>query len=157
MQELLEDLPQKGKVEWIGLRPERRAPIQAVTNVEANIQQGLVGDRYSGSNGKRQVTLIQHEHLNVIASLLGLDECQPEILRRNISVSGLNLLALKGKTFDIGGATLKYTGLCHPCSFMQRSFGPGGYNAVRGHGGITAQVISDGIISIDDSVLAVSK
>jgi MOSC domain-containing protein YiiM len=121
-----------------------------VEYVEARTDIGLVGDRYSGSSGKRQVTLMQHEHLPVIASMLNLDECRPESLRRNILVSGFNLLALKGKTFKIGGTTLEYTGLCHPCSFMEKTFGSGGYNAVRGHGGITARVINNGVIRLND-------
>ncbi len=69
-----------------------------------------------------------------------------------IAVSGINLLALKGKKFQIGEAQLEYTGLCHPCSFMESTFGPGGYNAVRGHGGITARVLSSGRIALTDSV-----
>jgi len=152
MAELLNDLPQVGTVEWIGLRPERRAPINIVNQVMADHELGLVGDRYSGSSGKRQVTLIQQEHLSVIANLLKIENCPPELLRRNICVSGINLLALKGKAFEIGDVVLKYTGLCHPCSFMQTTFGAGGYNAVRGHGGITAQVIEGGRISLNDSV-----
>jgi MOSC domain-containing protein YiiM len=152
IQTLLDTLPQIGTVKWIGLRPERRAPIHIVSKVAANTELGLTGDRYSGTSGKRHVTLIQHEHLAVIASLLGLDDCSPALLRRNISVSGINLLALKGKKFKIGNAVLLYTGLCHPCSFMQTTFGPGGYNAVRGHGGITAQVIENGEIAVNDKV-----
>ncbi len=149
---LLSTLPQIGKVEWIGLRPERRAQMQCVDSVLASTNEGLIGDRYAGRSGKRQVTLIQHEHLPVIASTLGIPHCSPELLRRNISVSGINLLALKGKTFRIGEALLEYTGACHPCSFMEQTFGPGGYNAVRGHGGITAQVHQSGTIMINDSV-----
>lgn len=152
IQDLLETLPQVGKVEWIGLRPQRRATIAVVSSVNATANVGLEGDRYSGRSGKRHVTLIQHEHLPVIAGTLGLSECRPELLRRNISVSGINLLALKGKTFKIGEALLEYTGLCHPCSFMEKTFGPGGYNAIRGHGGITARVIVGGAIAVNDSV-----
>lgn len=152
MRELLADLPQVGSVQWIGLRPERRAPIEVVDYVIADQHQGLIGDRYSGSSSKRHVSLIQQEHLAVIASLLNIDNCLPELLRRNICVSGINLLALKDRTFEIGKAVLKFTGLCHPCSFMQTTLGAGGYNAVRGHGGITAQVIEGGKINLGDSV-----
>lgn len=126
--------------------------MNVVDNVIASVESGLEGDRYSGSSGQRHVTLIQHEHLPVIASTLGLSDCDLRLLRRNISVSGINLLALKGKQFQIGEATLEYTGLCHPCSFMETTFGPGGYNAVRGHGGITAKVIRGGLIALNDSV-----
>ena len=116
------------------------------------IDSGLIGDRYAGRSGERQVTLIQWEHLPVIASVLGLESLDPSLLRRNIAVSGINLLALKDKQFRIGDAVLKFTGLCHPCSFMETTFGPGGYNAVRGHGGITARVVSSGKIALGDNV-----
>jgi MOSC domain-containing protein YiiM len=156
IEELLNTLPQVGKVEWIGLRPKRRAKIKIVNTVEASVDKGLMGDRYAGSSGKRHVTLIQYEHLAVVAGNLGLERCAPELLRRNIAVSGINLLALKGKKFNIGGAILEYTGLCHPCSFMEKTFGPGGYNAVRGHGGITARVHQSGSITLNDMVGAKS-
>ena len=79
-------------------------------------------------------------------------EVDPALLRRNIAVAGINLLALKGQQFVIGQARLEYTGLCHPCSFMETTFGAGGYNAVRGHGGITARVLQSGLIGIGDNV-----
>lgn len=156
LQQLLDTLPQTGRVEWIGLRPTRRAKLNIVEQVFAHQDTGLEGDRYSGSSGKRQVTLIQQEHLAVIASALGIAQCPPELLRRNIAVSGINLLALKNKQFRIGNAVLEYTGLCHPCSFMETTFGAGGYNAVRGHGGITAKVIRNGIIKLHSGVQALS-
>lgn len=152
LQELFNTLPQTGHVRWIGLRPERKAPIVSTRSVEAIAGKGLVGDRYNSKNGKRQVTLIQGEHLTAIASLLGRDQVEPELLRRNIVVTGINLIALKDKQFRIGTALLEYTGLCHPCSAMEATFGPGGYNAVRGHGGITARIIEGGVIALGDSV-----
>lgn len=54
--------------------------------------------------------------------------------------------------FRIGGAILRGTGICAPCSRMEETLGPGGYNAVRGHGGITAEVVQPGTISIGDAV-----
>ena len=152
---LFKTLPQKGSVTWIGVRPERRAQMLVVDSVEAKTQYGLTGDRYAGRSGTRQVTLIQTEHLAVIASTLGLESVDPTLLRRNICISGINLLALKDKQFQIGDVILEYTGLCHPCSFMEETFGPGGYNAVRGHGGINARVIRSGIIKLNDTVDAI--
>ena len=98
------------------------------------------------------MTLIQKEHIDAVASLLHKNKIAPEELRRNIVVSGINLLALKDREFKIGTAVLKMTGLCHPCSRMEENFGEGGYNAVRGHGGINACVISTGIIKLQDKV-----
>jgi len=154
MQTLLNSLPQTGEVLWIGLRPGHRQPVESVEGAEAVPGNGLVGDRFRGrgAESKRQVTLIQAEHLAAVGSFLGSGPIDPALLRRNIVVSGLNLLALKEKHFRIGDAVLEYTGQCHPCSRMEETLGPGGYNAMRGHGGITARVIEGGLIRVGDGV-----
>ena len=149
---LLNSLPQTGTVVWIGVRPARRAELVSVETVRAELESGLKGDRYAGKTGKRQITLINAEHLVAIASMLGRPEVSPSLLRRNIVVKGINLLALKDKTFRIGQAVLETTGECHPCSRMEENLGPGGYNAVRGHGGITARVVEAGMIRVGDRV-----
>ena len=152
MKKLLNTLPQIGKVEWIGLRRVRRKDLDVVEKAEANTENGLIGDRYNGKDGKRQVTLIQKEHLSVVGSLLNQDAIDPNLLRRNIVVSGINLLALKEKQFQIGEVIMEMTGICHPCSRMEENLGAGGYNAMRGHGGITARVLQSGVIRREDSI-----
>lgn len=144
------NLPQQGKIQWIGIRPGKRVKIASVDKIEVSPEAAILGDRYSSAGGKRQVTLLQYEHLAAIASMLNIDAVTPESLRRNLVVKGVNLLALKGRHFRIGTAVLEYTGLCHPCSRMEETFGEGGYNAVRGHGGITARVLSQGGIARGD-------
>lgn len=114
---------------------------------------GLAGDRRTAP-GKRAVSLIQWEHLPVIASLLGRADVAPDLLRRNIAVSGINLLGLRKLNFRLGGAHLLGTGLCAPCSRMEENLGLGGYSAVRGHGGITAEVIEPGDVTLGDNVIA---
>lgn len=153
LRELFDSLPQSGRVEWIGVRPARGEAMVALESVQASPETGLEGDRFRGRAGSpRQVTLIQYEHLQVIAACLHRDSVPPGLLRRNIVVSGINLLALKGRLFRLGGALLEYTGQCHPCSRMEQQLGPGGYNAVRGHGGITARVRQAGQISLTDTI-----
>ena len=123
--------------------------------VAAIAGKGLQGDRYKSRTGSaRQVTLIQAEHLDAIGTFLQGQRIDPALLRRNIVVEGINLLALKDRRFSLGTAILEYSGACHPCSRMEENLGPGGYNAVRGHGGITARVIQSGEICIGDSVAA---
>jgi MOSC domain-containing protein YiiM len=148
----IDNLPQVGTLQWIGLRPARRATIAVVNDAEiSNI--GLVGDFFNGSAGSpRAVTLIQAEHLTVVASILGRKFVDPALLRRNLVVAGINLKSLKRKPFQIGSAILLGTGNCAPCSFMEEQLGLGGYNAMRGHGGITASIIQPGKIAVGDAV-----
>jgi len=157
--ELRAALPRVGCVEWIGVRPARRASLESVEEVELVPGVGLIGDhralRKPNPEHARQVTLIQWEHLAAIASFLGINEVSPGLLRRNIAVSGINLLALKDRRFRIGDTEIEGTGLCPPCSRMEEIFGPGGYNALRGHGGITARVTAGGEISLGNEVVVV--
>jgi MOSC domain-containing protein YiiM len=142
-----------GRVAWIGLRPARRAPMRGVETAVAEEDSGLAGDRFAGGrNGARQVTLVAQEHLAAIAAFLSRPEVPPERLRRNIVVAGINLLALRNRRFRLGGALLEWSGECHPCSRMEEELGPGGYNATRSHGGITARVIGGGTIRLGDKV-----
>lgn len=154
LQELLAEVPQSGRVRWIGVRPKAREAMLEVEAVEARREAGLTGDHSRpGPRNARQVTLIQWEHLAVVAALLGRDTpLPPDELRRNIAVAGINLFSLKGRYFRIGQALLQTTGWCQPCARLEERLGRGTFKAMRGHGGITARVIEGGIIRLDDSV-----
>lgn len=142
-------LPQVGRLVWIGLRPGRGVEMVPVEGVEVTAS-GLAGDRARA--GQRAVTLIQAEHLPVIAALVGRGEVPPEALRRNLLVAGINLAALRGRRFRVGAAVLEGTVPCHPCSQMERRLGPGGWNAMRGHGGLCARVLEPGAVAVGDPV-----
>ena len=159
--DLFGQFPQPGRVEWIGVRPQDGGRPVAVADVRAIAGVGLQGDHYGGgARGKRHVTLIQQEHLAVVAKLLALRDgivvpvpIDPSIVRRNIVISGLNLLALRSHRFRLGDALLEFTEPCHPCSQMEAALGRGGYNAMRGHGGICARLIDGGLIRIGDTLV----
>ena len=142
-----------GALDWIGLRAARLAAVEAVAEAEVT-DAGLLGDHAPA--GKRAVTLIQQEHLPVIAALAGLDQVRPDQLRRNLVVSGINLYALRKATLQIGTATLQIEGPCPPCSRMEATLGPGGYNAMRGHGGWYASVVWPGRVRRGDPVTVVT-
>ncbi len=142
-----------GIVTWLGLRPVRLATVLTPGAITLTPGQGVMGDHYSSvTQGARQVTIIAEEHLAAIGSYLGQDSASPGLLRRNVVVRGINLGALKGRRFRLGTAVLESSGECHPCSKMERLLGAGGYNAVRGHGGITARVLEGGDVHLGDAI-----
>jgi MOSC domain-containing protein YiiM len=150
---LLRHQPSPGRLAWIGLRPGRHAPMQVVSEAELLTDRGLSGDHTCARGSKkRQVTLIQAEHLPAVASLARRDAVDPALLRRNLLISGINLLALRATRFRVGNALLEGTGTCDPCTKMEAALGFGGYNAMRGHGGITARVLDGAIIRLGDEV-----
>ncbi|BCR25042.1 MULTISPECIES: MOSC domain-containing protein [Gammaproteobacteria] len=154
-----------GRVEAIVFRPQRRAP--AIYADEARIEpgRGLIGDhraqRLSDTDErrKRELTLIQHEYLPLIAAWTSQGSVDALRLRRNLVISGLNLTAMHSPFPDLvlvwrlgPEICIEVTGTCPPCSRMEAELGVGGYNALRGHGGMTARVITGGVIRVGDAV-----
>ncbi len=84
--------PVPGELIWIGVRPGRKQTVEAIDSVYADVERGLAGDHYAGRSKKRQVTLMQWEHLAVLESLLG-KTVTPDLPRRNLLVRGINLLS----------------------------------------------------------------
>ena len=114
MSKLLKSIPQIGIIEWIGIRKKRRAELLEVKEAIITEEDGLIADHYSKKKGKRQITLIQAEHLKAVAGMLQKDTpISPFLTRRNIVVAGLNLNALKNQQFSIGDeVVLEGTGYC---------------------------------------------
>lgn len=164
LRHLTTQFAQQGKLQAIYLRPARGVGCISVNITSAIAGKGLLGDRATkmlsgkplGSN--RQVTLIQAEHIDVISALLG-KSIDAALLRRNLLVSGINLLAAKSLFKDqpmqlkIGEVVLEITSPCEPCSKMEKLLGKGAYNAMRGHGGVNARVITGGHLTLGDTVI----
>ncbi|MFK8043793.1 MOSC domain-containing protein [Congregibacter sp.] len=143
-----------GKLEWIGLRSTRKAPLTEVESVLAIASRGLEADhRVDKTPGSgRQVTVISREFIQQTAHFLGIEDIDPGKLRRNLVVSGINLHALRYQRFSIGDALFEAGALCHPCSRMETALGKGGVAAMLGHGGLCCRIIQGGLITIGDAV-----
>jgi len=161
LKSLSESFPNAGRLNAIFLRTAKRGDIRRVDQTEVIMGRGLAGDHRSQRDGRnrRLVTLIQAEHIPVIAALAKQPDLDPADLRRNLLVSGINLIAAKSLfpkqrlVISIGDQVeLEINDDCDPCSRMEALLGPGGYNAMRGHGGVIAHVVSGGIIAIGDAV-----
>jgi MOSC domain-containing protein YiiM len=165
LQDLVQRFATEGRVQAIVLRPARGQPAQQVPEALAEPGRGLVGDRRAGSHRadpgarKRELTLIQAEHLPLLAQWCGQPGLDPVRLRRNLVIAGLNLVSMRSPfaglrlEWQLGeSATLEITGPCDPCSRMEHELGRGGYNAMRGHGGMTARLVAGGWIRVGDRV-----
>jgi MOSC domain-containing protein YiiM len=157
--------PRPGRVAAIWLRTARAGAMRSVAHVLANPGQGLAGDRYgqreraAGASHTREITLFQAEHLPTLAAWTGHDAIDPALLRRNLIVSGVNLLSMRSPFADARRAwwlgeevLIEITGPCDPCSRMEAALGAGGYNAMRGLGGLTARILQGGVIRVGDTL-----
>lgn len=140
-------------------------PMRARTSVRALAGRGLEGDRYALGNGSyskllrpvaRHVSLIAHEAIEAANEELvrrGLIPFEPEETRRNIVVEGTDVYALLEHEFCVGAVRLRGTDPTRPCRIPSAVTGKTGFaEAYRDRGGIRAEVLSDGIISIGDLV-----
>lgn len=165
LKDLVLQFPQTGRIKAIILRPGRREPALSVSEAHAAPEYGIIGDRRADTvrkgdaARKRELTLFQHEHLPLVASWCGVDEIDPRQLRRNLVLGGINLLAMKSPFRDLRcewqigeSACIVVTGSCDPCSLMETEVGYGAYNALRGHGGLTAMISAAGVIRVGDRV-----
>lgn len=144
-----------GRLEWIGLRSERRGEVVVVDQAEAVVSLGLAGDhRMKKTPGSaRQVTLISSEYIQQICHHTEHASIDPRLLRRNLVISGMNMNLLRYQRLQIGDVILETSALCHPCSRMDEALGAGGTAAMFGYGGLCAKVIQGGLMQVGDAVV----
>jgi MOSC domain-containing protein YiiM len=135
-------------------------PVISVDQVECVAGQGLVGDRFFGhkENYKGQVTFFAAEMYENLCEKLQVTDRDPSVFRRNILTRGADLNALIGKTFEIQGIRFEGMSECSPCYWMDQAFAPGAEEALKGHGGLRARILTTGTLQREnaDSGLRIS-
>lgn len=147
-----------GRVASIATRPIKKAPPERVRVAKLNVSDGLQGDHYSGKSGNRQLTLISEQELSETAKLLGKEQIDPLLTRRNLVYSGRPISEKESRLIGIGESlAIRITGPCHPCKQMDENFGPGGEEAMKGRAGLTAKVLKDGTIKAGDQLFFIEE
>ena len=147
-----------GHVEAIFVASERGELPAPVERVRAYAGRGLQGNRYFWEDGDappgRGVTLIAAEAMDAVA-LEGNVSIEPAATRRNVLTRGIDVNELVGKRFRIGDVECEGVELCEPCAHLESMTQPGLIKALVHRGGLNADILSDGEISIGDPIVAV--
>jgi MOSC domain-containing protein YiiM len=144
-----------GRVEQINIGPTGEVPAP-VDRVEAHTGKGLVGNRYYNARGAKPgqaLTLIAAEALEGLKSEHGIELGAAES-RRNVLTRGIDLNALVGTRFRVGSVECEGVELCEPCKSLERMTQPGVIKGLLHRGGLNADILSDGVISVGDEIVA---
>lgn len=159
-----------GRVEALVVRTSLHGEARLQSTAVAVAGHGLLGDHGSLDpaqiGGNRQITLMQAEHLPVVAALLARsgETISPACFRRNVVVSGLNLLAILHRRpharplLRFGADVLvEIVEPCEPCGWLELTLGRGAVVASHGHGGVCGRIVEGGRLSVADPVVAVLR
>lgn len=131
---------------------------ETVGEVQMRAHRGLVGDRYFGTKHRHAaVTFLAAESIDQLEGELGTGPFDPELARRNIVTRGLDVESLAHTTFtiDTGGGPITFRSLtrANPCAWMNVVFAEGAHQALRGHAGIRAEPLHDGVLRVGPATL----
>ncbi|HVF71432.1 MAG TPA: MOSC domain-containing protein [Chthoniobacterales bacterium] len=130
-------------------------PLVEVREVECVTGRGIRGDRFYDykDDYKGQITFFSLEVFGNLARHFNLTDKSPGALRRNVVTSGIDLNDLIGEEFSIQGVHLRGTAHCRPCYWLDQAVVQGAEAFLKGNGGLRAQILSDGVISVGDAKL----
>ncbi len=146
-----------GRVEGIFISPKKGLLPEPVGSVRALAGRGLEGNRYFFDGDAPPgvaLTLIAAEAVEALEREHGIS-IEPRESRRNLVTRDVDVNALVGKTFRIGGVECRGVELCEPCTTLQAMTKPGIIKGLVHRGGLNADILSDGEIGIGDAVVAV--
>ena len=129
-------------------QPAGTAPMIEVPEVECVASTGLRGDRFFGwkQDYKGQVTFFEHEQYERLCEKFSVMGITPSAFRRNIITKGVDLNTLIGAEFEVQGVRFLGTAECTPCYWMDQAFAEGAEAALKGHGGLRAKILTDGVL-----------
>jgi MOSC domain-containing protein YiiM len=130
-----------------------------VEMVKCRTGYGLEGDRFYGyrANYKGQVTFFDWATYEAAKQHFDQPSLSASAFRRNVVIEGVDLNALVGATFSIGGVQFAGTEESRPCYWMNGVVAPGAENWLRGRGGLRARVLSDGELKIGEQELTITS
>jgi MOSC domain-containing protein YiiM len=119
-----------------------------VAVLECVAGRGVRGDRYFDfkDDYKGQITFFSLDVFDELCAALDLHDCSPATARRNVITRGVELNEFIDNEFEIQGVRFYGTQECAPCYWMDRAFAPGTEEFLRGHGGLRAKILSDGVL-----------
>lgn len=143
-----------GTVAGILIASHAEAPLRRVDSVAALPGRGLEGDRYAEGRGTFSAPGRGYEVTLVEADVLDAIELAWEDARRNIVTTGISLNALVGNRFRVGSVTCIGRRLAEPCSHLEKLARPGLLQPLVHRGGLRADILTGGTITIGDDVTA---
>ncbi|HEY2779052.1 MAG TPA: MOSC domain-containing protein [Gaiellaceae bacterium] len=141
-----------GAVAAILVAPDAEAPLARVTEAEAIAGRGLVGDRYADGAGTFSAPGRGYELTLVEGDVLDELELDWEDARRNIVTRGISLNTLVGERFRVGPVECVGRRLAEPCAHLERLARPGLLRPLVHRGGLRADILSGGTISVGDEI-----
>ena len=146
----------EGRVEGIYISADHGDLPEPVDSVRALAGRGLDGNRYffdGNAPSGAALTLIAAEAVEALDREHGIS-IQPRESRRNVVTRGIDVNELVGKRFRIGDVECEGVQLCEPCTTLQGMTQPGIIKGLTHRGGLNANILSDGEISVGDAVVA---
>jgi hypothetical protein len=128
-----------------------------VASVKCHTGCGLEGDRFYGyrEDYKGQVTLFDWAAYEAAKQHFDKPLLSASAFRRNVVIQGVDLNALVGATFSIGGVQFAGTEESRPCYWMNGVVAPGAEDWLRGRGGLRARVLTDGELRTGEQELII--
>ncbi|PYS60487.1 MAG: molybdenum cofactor biosysynthesis protein [Acidobacteria bacterium] len=121
-------------------------PAIEVPMIECVAGHGIRGDRFFDyeEDYKGQITFFSLEVFDELCGTVEVQDCSPDLVRRNVITRKVDLNELIGQDFEVQGVRFQGTAECRPCYWMDRAIAPGAEEFLKGRGGLRARILTDG-------------